>query len=89
MGEMGIGDNLNKQEALDVIQEIRDALDAYVTVTNISLDPEQENGKVVGYSIRMKIELDTVSRKATDKILAKYKLTLREAKGYIFISKLH
>jgi hypothetical protein len=79
---------LNKQEALDVIQEIHDALDAYVAVTNISLDPEQENGKVVGYSIRMKIDLDTVSRQATDKILAKHKLTLREAHGYVFISKL-
>jgi hypothetical protein len=86
---MGIRDTLNKQEASDVIHEMHDALDAYVTVTNISLNPEQDNGKVVGYSIRMKIDLDTISRQATNKILAKHKLTLREAHGYVFISKLH
>jgi hypothetical protein len=79
-------DTLNKQEALDVIKEIQNALGAYITVTCVSLDPQQVNGKVVGYGIRMKCGLDNISRGCLKPILDKHNLVLEEKRGYIIIS---
>jgi hypothetical protein len=80
---------LNKQEALEVINEIQDTQGANIAVTCVSLDPEQVDGKVVGYGIRLKCTLDSISRKAIEPILNKHKLELREANGYLFIIKQH
>ena len=83
---MGIRDILNKQEALDVIQEIHNALDAHVTITCVSLDPEQLQSEVVGYGIRMKCALDSISRDCLTPVLDKHKLVLEEKRGYLIIS---
>jgi hypothetical protein len=78
---------LNKLEALGVLREIHEALDANVSVTCVSLDPEQEKNVVVGYGLRMKCELNDISRQTLNVILSKHKLTLREERGYVFICK--
>jgi hypothetical protein len=80
---------LNKQEALDVIHEIHDAIAEYVTVTSVSSDPEQLYRLGTGYVIRLECDLDYGSRCCIENVLVKHQLTFREGKGYVLILRLH
>ena len=80
---------MDKSEALAVLHEIYDSCKESVSMSSVSLDPEQVRHNGAGYQIRMKCDLDSYSKNCIEAILAKHQLTLREEKGYVTISKLH
>jgi hypothetical protein len=80
---------MNKTEALAVLSEIREALKESMVVSCVSLDGSQIFHILSGgYEIKMKCELDSVSRGILDNILRKYELYLKEQNGYVILRSL-
>ena len=80
---------MNKSEALSVLNEIRDALKESVAVSCISLNCSQVSHILTGgYEIKMKCELDSISRDILKAILNKYKLYMKEQNGYVILRSL-
>ncbi|HUK85589.1 MAG TPA: hypothetical protein VLU95_06990 [Candidatus Acidoferrum sp.] len=80
---------MNKTEALAVLSEIRDALKESGVASCISPDGSQVYHILTGgYEIKMKCELDNVSRDITNNIAKKYELHLKEQNGYVILRSL-
>jgi hypothetical protein len=80
---------MNKTEALAVLNEVRDALKESTVVSCVSLDGSQVFHILSGgYEIKMKCELDNVSRGIIDSILRKHELYLKEQNGYVILRSL-
>ena len=80
---------MNKTEALAVLSEIRDALKKSMVVSCVSLDGSQVSHILSGgYEIKMKCELDSVSRDIINSILKKYELYMKEQNGYVILRSL-
>ena len=80
---------MNKTEALAVLSEIRDALKESTVVSCVSLDGSQVSHiSTGGYEIKMKCELNRVSRDIINRILKKYELYLKEQGGYVILRSL-
>jgi hypothetical protein len=79
---------MHREEALAVLHEIYHVCMDSVSLTCISLDAEQVEHLEVGYQIRMKCELDNISRQRIEIVMRKHKLTQKEEKGYLVISQL-
>ena len=80
---------MNKTEALAVLSEIRDALKEAMVASCVSLDGSQVSHiSTGGYEIKMKCELDSVSRGIINGILKKYELYLKEQGGYVILRSL-
>ena len=80
---------MDKSEALAVLHEIYDSCKESVSISCVSLDPEQVRHNGVGYQIRLKCDLDSFSRNCVEAVLAKHQLAMREEKGYVFVFKMH
>jgi hypothetical protein len=81
--------SMNKSEALMVLSEIRDALKKLDVVSCVSLDGSQvSHVSTGGYEIRMKCELDSVSRDAINGVLKRNELYLKEQNGYVILRSL-
>ncbi len=77
---------MNKSEALSVLNEIRDALKESVAVSCISLNGSQVSHILTGgYEIKIKCELDSVSRDVINNMLKKHALYLKEQDGYAIL----
>ena len=75
---------MNKSEALTVLSEIRDALKKLDVASCVSLDGSQvSHVSTGGYEIKMKCELDSVSREAISGILKRNELYVKEQNGYV------
>jgi hypothetical protein len=80
---------MNKTEALAVLSEIRDALKESMVLTCVSLDGSQVSHILSGgYEIKMKCELDNVSRGIINSILKKNELYMKEQNGYVILRSL-
>ena len=80
---------MNKTEALAVLGEIRDALKESVVRNCFSLDGSQVSHILTGgYEIKMKCELDGVSRDILNGILKKYGLYMKEQNSYLILRSL-
>ena len=80
---------MNKTEALAVLSEIRDALKESLVVSCVSLDNSQVSHILTGgYEIKMKCELDSVSRGIINNISKNYGLYLKEQDGYVILRSL-
>ena len=81
--------HLNKIEALSVLSEIRDALKKSGGMSCVSLDGSQVSHVLTGgYEIRIKCELDTVSRDIINGVLKRYELLMKEQNGYVILRSL-
>jgi hypothetical protein len=77
---------MNKTEALAVLHEIHDAWKESVTISCVALDGSQVSHiSTGGYQIKMKCELDSISRDILKGILSKYELYLNEQNGYVIL----
>ena len=77
---------MNKTEALTVLSEIRDALKESRIISCVSMDGSQVFHILTGgYEIKMKCELDSVSRDIINGILKKYDLYMKEQNGYVIL----
>ncbi len=77
---------MNKTEALDVLNEIRGSLKESAIVSCVSFDGSQVSHiSTGGYEIKMKCELDSVSRDAINNILRKHELYMKEQSGYVIL----
>ena len=80
---------MNKSEALVVLSEIRDALKKSGVLSCVSLDNSQVSHiSTGGYEIKMKCELDSVSRDIINGILKRNELYMKEQNGYIILRSL-
>jgi hypothetical protein len=80
---------MNKTEALDVLNDIRDALKKSGAMSCVSLDGSQVSHVLTGgYEIKMKCELDSVSRDIINGVLKRYALYMREQNGYVILRSL-
>jgi len=80
---------MNKSEALAVLSEIRDALKKLDVLSCVSLDGSQVSHVLTGgYEIKMKCELDSVSRDVINDILKRHQLYLKEQNGYVILRSL-
>jgi len=79
---------MHREEALAVIHEIYHVCKDSVSLTCISLDSKQVEHTKFGYQIRMKCELDNISRQRIETIIRKHNLIQKEEKGYMIISQL-
>ncbi len=80
---------MNKSEALDVLNEIRDALKESKALSCVSLDGSQISHVLTGgYEIKMKCQLDGVSRDVINGILKRYELYMKEQNGYVILRSL-
>ena len=80
---------MNKSEALAVLSEIRDALKKLDAASCVSLDGSQvSHVSTGGYEIKMKCELDSVSRDAISGVLKRNELYLKEQNGYVIFRSL-
>jgi hypothetical protein len=80
---------MNKTEALAALSEIRDALKKSVAMSCVSPDGSQVSHiSTGGYEIKMKCELDSVSRDIISGILKKYDLHMKEQNGYVILRSL-
>lgn len=80
---------MNKTEALAVLSEIRDALKESMVVSCVSLDGSQVSHILSGgYEIKMKCELDSVSKGIINRILKKYELYMKEQNSYVILRSL-
>ncbi len=77
---------MNKTEALAVLSEIRDALNKSLVMNCVSIDGSQVSHVLTGgYEIKMKCELDNVSRDIINGILKRYQLYMKEQNGYVIL----
>jgi hypothetical protein len=80
---------MNKTEALDVLNDIRDALKKSGAISCVSLDGSQVSHVLTGgYEIKMKCELDSVSRDIINGVLKRYSLYMKEQNGYVILRSL-
>jgi len=80
---------MNKSEALTVLNEIRDALKKSEILSCVSLDGSQVSHVLTGgYEIKMKCELDSVSRDIINGILKRYEMYMKEQNGYVILRSL-
>ena len=80
---------MNKSEALAVLSEIRDALKKLDVLSCVYLDGSQVSHVLTGgYEIKMKCELDSVSRDTINGILKKYELYMKEQNDYVILRSL-
>ena len=80
---------MNKSEALVVLSEIRDALKKSGVLSCVSLDNSQVSHiSTGGYEIKMKCELDSVSRDIINGIMKRNELYMKEQNGYIILRSL-
>ena len=80
---------MNKSEALAVLSEIRDALKKLDVLSCVSLDGSQVSHVLTGgYEIKMKCELDSISRDLINGILKKYELYMKEQNDYVILRSL-
>ena len=80
---------MNKTEALDVLNDIRDALKKSGAMSCVSLDGSQVSHVLTGgYEIKMKCELDSVSRDIINGVLKRYALYMKEQNGYVILRSL-
>lgn len=80
---------MNKSEALAVLSEIREALKKSEVSNCVSLDGSQvSHVSTGGYEIKIKCELDSVSRDAISGILKRNELYMKEQNGYIILRSL-
>jgi len=80
---------MNKTEALAVLSEIRDALKETMAVSCVSLDGSQVSHILSGgYEIKMKCELDSVSKGIINSILKKHELYMKEQNSYVILRSL-
>jgi hypothetical protein len=80
---------MNKSEALAVLGEIRDAFKKSEVLNCVSLDNSQvSHVSTGGYEIKLKCELDNVSRDAVSSILKRNELYLKEQNGYVIFRSL-
>jgi hypothetical protein len=80
---------MNKTEALAVLNEIRDALKKEGGMSCVSLDGSQVSHVLTGgYEIKIKCELDTVSRDIINSVLKKFELYMKEQNGYVILRSL-
>jgi hypothetical protein len=80
---------MNKTEALAVLDNIRDALKKSGGMSCVSLDGSQVSHVLTGgYEIKIKCELDTVSRDIINGVLKRYELHMKEQNGYVILRSL-
>ena len=80
---------MNKIEALAVLSEIRDALQKSEVLSCVSLNGSQVSHVLTGgYEIKIKCELDSVSRDIINGILKRYEMYMRENNGYVILRSL-
>ena len=80
---------MNKSEVLVVLNEIRDALKNSEVLSCVSLDGSQVSHVLTGgYEIKMKCELDNVSRDIINGILKRYEMYMKEQNGYVILRSL-
>ena len=80
---------MNKSEALAVLNEICDALKKLDVLSCVSPDGSQVSHVLTGgYEIKMKCELDSISRDIINGILKRYELYMKEQKGYVILRSL-
>ena len=80
---------MNKSEALVVLSEICDALKKLDGLSCVSLDGSQVSHVLTGgYEIKMKYELDSISRDIINGILKKNELYMKEQNGYVILRSL-
>jgi len=80
---------MNKIEALAVLDDIRNALKKSGGMSCISLDGSQVSHVLTGgYEIKIKCELDTVSRDIINGVLKRYELYMKEQNGYVILRSL-
>jgi hypothetical protein len=80
---------MNKSEALAVLSEIRDALKKAEALSCVCLDGSQVSHVLTGgYEIKMKCELDSVSRDIINGILKRYELYMKEHNNYVILRSL-
>ena len=81
--------HMNKTEALAVLSEIREALKESMVVSCVSLDGSQIFHILSGgYEIKMKCELDSVSRDKINGVLKRNELHMKEQNGYVILRSL-
>ncbi len=80
---------MDKPEALAVVHEILDACRESVIITCVSLDPRAQIKRCENdrYLIRMKCDLDRISRDCIKPVLEKHHLQIREQNGYVTLCK--
>jgi hypothetical protein len=80
---------MNKSEALVVLSEIRDALKKSDVLSCVFLDGSQVSHILTGgYEIKIKFELDSVSRDIINGILKKYEMYMKEQNDYVILRSL-
>ena len=80
---------MNKTEALEVLSEIRDALNEAHAINCVSPDGSQVSHVLTGgYEIKMKCKLDNVSRDTINGIVKKLRLYMIEQSGYVILRSL-
>jgi len=80
---------MNKSEALAVLSEIREALKKSEVLSCVSLDGSQVSHVLTGgYEIKMKCELDNVSKDIINGILKRYEMYMKEQNGYVILRSL-
>jgi hypothetical protein len=80
---------MNKSEAFAVLNEIRNALKESAVVSCVSLDGSQiSHISTGGYEIKMKCELDSVSRDIISSVLKRNELHMKEQNGYVILRSL-
>ncbi|HEX7482535.1 MAG TPA: hypothetical protein VF350_03615 [Candidatus Bathyarchaeia archaeon] len=80
---------MNKSEVLVVLNEIRDALKKSEVLSCVSLDGSQVSHVLTGgYEIKMKCELDSVSRDIINGILKRFEMYMKEQNGYVILRSL-
>ena len=72
-----------------MLHEIHDACRDVVRMSCVSLDAKQVERVKIGYQIRMKCDLDKISRQCIENILKKRQLAMKEEKGFVVIFKTH
>ena len=80
---------MNKSEVLAVLNEIREALKKSEVLSCVSLDGSQVSHVLTGgYEIKMKCELDSVSRDIINGILKRSEMYMKEQNGYVILRSL-
>jgi hypothetical protein len=80
---------MNKSETLTVLSEIREALKKSEVLSFVSLDGSQISHILTGgYEIKMKCELDSVSRDIINSILKRHEMYMKEQNGYVILRSL-
>ena len=84
-----MGENVNRQEALDVLHEIANCCDEFrdTSVISITDSTAQVRMKSTGYEVYMKCTLNNAKRRCLTPILEKHHLKMAELKNAIIFYK--